>query len=70
MKTYISEKKQTLYELGISLTSEQLSHLKELKSKIAVDNFARKLILSDGESPRGVSYSYMGLGSLSMTQRI
>lgn len=45
MLQYITQKQKVLKHFGIYLTSKQLLHLKSLKTEIAVDNFARTLIL-------------------------
>ena len=45
LQEYINEKICILRQLGIKLNAEQRNHIKNLKSQIAVDNFARSLIL-------------------------
>ena len=44
MKAYIKEKISLLRDFGITLNSEQLKHIKSLKTEIAVDNFAHDLL--------------------------
>lgn len=45
VKTYIEEKIKILGELGIRLNDVQLDHIWSLRTEIAVDRYARDLIL-------------------------
>lgn len=45
MPLYVYQKKKVLKHFGIELTAQQLSHLLSLDTEIAIDNFARSLIL-------------------------
>ena len=46
MKQYIREKVQVLKEFGIYLTRSELAHMKSLKTEIAIDNYARSIIMA------------------------
>ena len=45
VKNYIKEKIEILKQLGIRLNDVQLNHIRGLKTEIAVDRYARDLIL-------------------------
>lgn len=45
LNSYIIEKLRVLRELQITLTYDQLKHMKSLKSEIQVDNYAHDLIM-------------------------
>ena len=45
MESYVHEKIDVLKQLHIKLTKEDKQHMYNLSSEIAVDNFARKLIM-------------------------
>ena len=46
MKQYIKTKIKILKQLCIKLTDAQLNHIRSLNSEIAVDNYARMLIMN------------------------
>jgi len=47
MNGYVEEKLKVLQQLGINLTKEMRQHLIELKTEIAIDNCARKIIMGN-----------------------
>ena len=49
LNRHFIEKICVLEQLGIKLETEDIKHMYNLNTEIAVDNFARKLILTDDE---------------------
>lgn len=49
LNKYIIDKILVLEQLGIKLETEDITHMYNLNTEIAVDNFARKLILTDND---------------------
>lgn len=45
MGQYIYYKQRILKQFGVFMTDHQLAHMKSLSTEIAVDNFARSLII-------------------------
>ena len=50
VKAYIKEKEQLLKHFAVLLTAEQQHHIRNLPSEIAVDNYARTLIVEQLEA--------------------
>ena len=62
MKQYIKEKIKILKQFGITLNSEQLEHIRSLKTEIAVDNFAHDLLKPSYDAAGGNTCAKHGVG--------